>query len=74
MEKKETKFNQSKYIQEFLKENYDRVSVNVPKGRREVWKAAASAEGKSLNAFITDIIESYIASDVLEAYINVKSK
>lgn len=74
MEEKETKFNQSKYIQEFQKENYDRVSVNLPKGRREVWKAIATSEGKTLNTFIKDVIEAYISSDVLEAYLNAKSK
>ena len=38
-------------------ENYERVSLSVPKGDKEKYKAAAEAAGKSLNQFIIDCIE-----------------
>ena len=28
----------------------------VPKGERDIWKAYAAQKGKSLNAFITDLV------------------
>lgn len=71
---KNEKFDANIYNADYKKANYDRFLVTVPKGRQEVWKAAAAAEGKSLNAFIKDVIEAYIASDVLEAYLNVKKE
>lgn len=69
---KNEKFDQITYINSYIKSNYDRINLTTPKGRREVWRAAASAEGKSLNSFINDIIEAYISSDVLETYINAR--
>ena len=40
----------------YIKKAYDRIIVTVPKGDREKLKAAAEAEGKSLNKYITDRI------------------
>lgn len=70
----ETKFNQQKYINDFKKVKYDRVVVDVPKGRREMWRAIAESEGKSLNAFIRDIVENYISSDVTADYLNISKE
>ena len=36
---------------------YDRIDVVVPKGQRDVIKAFAASQGKSLNRFICDAIE-----------------
>lgn len=50
-------FNQAKYIQDYMKNNYDRIVVQVPKGRREQIKEHAKEAGySSLNAYIIDII------------------
>lgn len=38
--------------------NYDRISLSVPKGKKEEYKAKAEAKGKSLNQYIIDKIES----------------
>ncbi len=38
-------------------ENYERISLSVPKGKKDEYKAAAEARGKSLNQFIIDCIE-----------------
>lgn len=41
----------------YNKKAYDRIDVVVPKGQREVIKAFAASQGKSLNRFICDAIE-----------------
>lgn len=50
-------FNQAKYIQEYLKEKYDRCIFNVPKGQKEVIKEHYTKKGyDSLNAYINDLV------------------
>lgn len=39
-------------INQFNRENYDRLSVFVPKGEKEVLQEKAKAAGLSLNGFI----------------------
>ena len=41
----------------YNKKAYDRIDVVVKKGQREVIKAFAATQGKSLNRFICDAIE-----------------
>ena len=36
---------------------YDRININVKKGEREKIKAYAESKGKSLNQYITELIE-----------------
>lgn len=51
-------FNQTKYINEFMKEKYDRCIFNVPKGRKAVIEEHWKSQGyKSLNAYINALIE-----------------
>lgn len=51
------KFNPTKYKNDFQKEKYDRIIVNVPKGQKETIEEAAKVRGyKSLNAFVVDAI------------------
>lgn len=54
----ENKFDATKYKNDFQKEKYDRIIVNVPKGDKE--KISAYAKEKkysSLNAFVVDCIK-----------------
>ena len=47
-----------KYVNEYQKEKYDRITVMAEKGRKAEWQAAADAAGyTSLSAFITAAIE-----------------
>jgi hypothetical protein len=39
---------------------YDRVTLAVPKGSREKWKAYAETKGKSLTQFIRELVENEI--------------
>ena len=41
----------------YNKKAYDRIDVIVPKGKRQIIKDYAAAQGKSLNRFILDAVE-----------------
>ena len=43
--------------QAWEKENYDRVSLNLPKGKKHEWQERASAEGLSLTEYIIRKVE-----------------
>ena len=36
---------------------YDRINIAVPKGRKEAIQAVASAQGESINGFVTTAID-----------------
>jgi len=44
-------------VNKYVKNNYDRVNVTMPKGRREIIKVAADAAGESVNAYINRAID-----------------
>lgn len=44
-------------VNKYIANNYDRLNLTVPKGKKDEYKAAAEAEGKSLNAFIIECVE-----------------
>lgn len=50
-------FNQFEYQNNYVKEKYDRISLIVPKGRKEEIKKKAAAEGKSVNEYINSLID-----------------
>lgn len=56
-------FNQIAYQNEFNKRNYDRIEIKVPKGRKAVIKAAATAAGQSVNEFIAKAIDERMERD-----------
>lgn len=41
---------------EYRRKHKDIVTINMPKGERELWKAAAAQANKSLNAMILDAV------------------
>lgn len=52
------KFDVTKYKNDFQKEKYDRIIVNVPKGQKEIINMEAKKIGyKSLNSFVVDAIK-----------------
>ncbi len=53
-----SEFNQSKYINQFAKENYDTVKVLLPKGVKQQLKEYCELQGISVNK----LINNYIAS------------
>ena len=57
MEFEKEKFDATKYKNEFQKEKYDRIIVNVAKGQKKIIDQKAKELGyKSLNSFIVDLI------------------
>ena len=46
-----------------MKEKYDRIQLVVPKGERERIKEFAKQQGKSLNAFVLELIDKAMNSD-----------
>lgn len=63
----EKKFDQFSYQNNFIKEKYDRVNLTVPKGKKEKIKAAAAAEGKSVNDYINAAIDARMSGSVTAA-------
>lgn len=55
-EKKVSKAQQ-KAVHKYVKNNYDRMELTVPKGGREKIKAAAAAVGESVNQYIQKAVE-----------------
>ena len=58
-----TKETATKYKNDFAKEAYDQLRVNVKKGQREQIQAYAKSKGMSLNGYINKLI----AEDMGEA-------
>ena len=49
--------SQQKAVHKYVKANYDRLELTVPKGRKDEIKAHAEAEGQSVNGFINAAID-----------------
>lgn len=50
------KFNANDYKNKFSKENYDRITILVPKGQKDVIKEKASELNVSVNEYINSLI------------------
>lgn len=55
--KKKTAADQFKRQNDYIKNNYDRYSLTMPKGKKEMIIAAAKAAGVSTNEFINMAID-----------------
>lgn len=56
---------QKMYVKKHQQEKTDTVTIRPPKGRKELWRSAASAAGMSLQRFIIDTVDTAV-----EALIN----
>ena len=54
---------QQKAVAKYMKENYDRVNLTMPKGNKEVVQAHAEAHNESVNAFINRAIQETMERD-----------
>lgn len=54
---------QQKAVNKYVKYNYDRVNVNMPKGKKEVVQAYAARHGMSVNAYINAAIDEKMKQD-----------
>lgn len=48
--------SQQKAVHKYIKANYDRLEITLPKGQKEVIKAFAASNGESVNAFVSRLI------------------
>ncbi len=49
-----------KAVNKYIASNYDRINLTTKKGKKEKYKEAAKAKGKSLNQYIIECIEKNI--------------
>lgn len=54
---------QQKAVNKYMKENYDRVNLTMPKGKKDLVLAHAKLHGESVNGFINRAIDETIAKD-----------
>ena len=57
---------QIKASQKYNAKTLDRITVSLPKGNKNILNAAAAAENKSLNKYISDIIVNYCKDNNIE--------
>lgn len=58
----EKKFNKTAYDNEFIKNNYDRINLTVPKGMKKVIEDRAGSMG--VNAYIRSLIDKDLKENV----------
>ena len=56
-QKKPISVAQQRAVHKYVKNNYDRIDLTVPKGRKDVLKQQAILKGLSLNGFINHAID-----------------
>ena len=54
---------QQKAVNKYMKKNYDRVNLVMPKGRKAAIRAHAEKNGESLNGFINRAIDEAMERD-----------
>ena len=50
-------FNQTEYVNAFIRKKYDRINLLIPAGNKEIIKSRAAKKGKSVNQYLNDLIE-----------------
>ncbi|MBS5136426.1 MAG: Arc family DNA-binding protein [Oscillospiraceae bacterium] len=50
-------------VNKYIRSNYDRINVTMPKGSRETLKAHAESHGESVNGFILRAISEALERD-----------
>lgn len=57
MKKNKVTKAQQKAVNKYVKNNYDRINVTLPKGYKDTLKAAAEAAGESVNGYIKTAVD-----------------
>jgi len=47
---------QQKAVNKYIKGNYDRLNVTIPKGRKQAVEAHAKKQGESVNGYVNGLI------------------
>ncbi|MBQ9258168.1 MAG: hypothetical protein IJ181_13790 [Acidaminococcaceae bacterium] len=53
---------QQKAVHKYVKANYDRIELTIPKGQKEIIKAAADAAGETVNGYIKKAVDLRLSS------------
>ena len=54
---------QQKAVNKYVRENYDKLLLTMPKGRKDTIKVHAAAQGESVNGFINRAISETMERD-----------
>ncbi len=54
---------QQKAVNKYMKSNYDRVNLIMPKGKKDIIQAHAAQQGESVNAYINRAIDEAMQRD-----------
>lgn len=54
---------QQKAVNKYMKENYDRINLTVPKGKKEIVSTHVQAHSESVNGFINRAIDETMERD-----------
>lgn len=57
---------QQKAVNKYMKENYDRINLLLPKGKKAVIQDYAASHGESVNGFINHAVDEAMARDKAE--------
>ena len=57
---------QQRAVNKYMKDNYDRVNLTLPKGQKGRIKAHAESRGESVNAFINRAISETLERETAE--------
>lgn len=63
----------SKYIDEWTKENYDRITIKVPKGEKAVYQGFAKYKNISVTSFIRTAVQKHM-DEIYNAADNVQKE
>ena len=59
---------QQKAVNKYMKSNYDRVNLVMPKGKKDIIQAHAAQQGESVNAYINRAIDEAMQRDNSATY------
>lgn len=59
---------QQKATNKWIEKSYDRVNLTMPKGKKDIIKAHAEAQGESVNGFIGRAIEETMSRDLSKRF------
>ena len=54
---------QQKAVNKYMKSNYDRVNLIMPKGKKDIIQAHAAQQGESVNAYLNRAIDEAMQRD-----------
>ncbi len=63
---KEKKFNETKYKNEFNKNNYDNLRVVTPKGNKDIIQEYCKNNSMSINGLINQLLKDYFHDKGIE--------